>query len=204
MVRELFVTGSLWFWLLVLAQVGWLSYCVIKEEHAYKWLLSIAAFVLILQLFSNTNILLYISQHYWATGLVLILYLIGAVLWIFPRWFLFVTEHHAKYIDLRDKFLFDKNLPSGNIPENLVAEWTEYWKYNAWSGDAVYKPSPRQYKDRIINWMAMWPLSFVWTIITFFGVKFFRLVYYRIAGLLQQISDNVFKNEATDFEVKKG
>jgi hypothetical protein len=54
-----------------------------------------------------------------------------------------------------------------------------------------------------MTWMAMWPISLGWTGINFFGVRFFRHVYYQIAGVLQRISDNVFKGEENDFRKKE-
>jgi len=203
MIHELFAVGSIWFWALVVLELGWLLYCVIQDNAFYRGIISLPVFVLILQCFTNANILLYCWEHPVSLALLLGLFLLGGCIWVFPRWYLFVTDHRRRYLDLRDKFLLSKGLAiGGGIPEHLKEEWDAYYKSNNYYGEqhVVFKPSPRDYRDRILTWMSLWPISLSWTALNYIGVRFFQTVYYHISGTLQRISDNVFKDEIQDFQ----
>lgn len=69
-----------------------------------------------------------------------------------------------------------------------------------YENSVVFKPEPGNYKNRIITWMTLWPLSFLWTMLNDPIVRFFQHIYYEIAGVLRKISDNVFKDVNRDFE----
>jgi hypothetical protein len=52
MIYELFAVGTIWFWLVLAAWVGWLVYCVILDNAFYRSILSIPVFLAFLQLFT--------------------------------------------------------------------------------------------------------------------------------------------------------
>lgn len=206
MFYELILFGGFWFWLLLAAEVGWLVYCAARECTAWQSLCSVLVFFGVLQCFSNVNVALFLWHNPFMVLVLLGVYLLGGCLWVFPKWWMFCREHLRKYVDVRDKFLGDHKLtPGSSIPEGLKDEWAKYYKdHNSYRYEEreqiVFKPEPRNYKNRITTWMTLWPLSFLWTMLNDPIVRFFQHIYYEIAGVLRKISDNVFKDVAQDFE----
>jgi len=58
----------------------------------------------------------------------------------------------------------------------------------------ITKPLVRNHKGRVIAWMSYWPWSLFWTILNDPIRRLMRRIYYRIKGILQGISDRVFKD----------
>jgi hypothetical protein len=131
------------------------------------------------------------------------LFLLGGSIWVFPRWYLFVTDHRRRYLELRDLFLLGKGYATGiNVPDEAKDEWVKYYQSNNvyYEDTVVFKPSPRENRDRILTWMSLWPISMICTGAHYLGVRFFQTVYYHISGYLQGISNSVFKGEVGDFQ----
>jgi len=53
-------------------------------------------------------------------------------------------------------------------------------------------PRVRDNKAKIMRTMSWWPISLVWSFLDDFVKRVFRLVYLKISGFLQRISDNMF------------
>jgi hypothetical protein len=58
------------------------------------------------------------------------------------------------------------------------------------------RPLASENKSLLITWMAYWPFSFVWTIVNDPVRRAFNAIYSHLAGLLQRISDRVFREFA--------
>ena len=203
MFYELLVFGTFWFWLLLAAEIGWLVFCAAKECTAWQSLLSVLIFLGVLQCFSNVNVAMFLIHNPILILVTAIVYLMGGCVWVFPKWWLFCKEHLRKYLDLREIFLRENKLaPGSSVPEDKKDAWTEYYAQNNryYENSVVFKPEPGNYKNRIITWMTLWPLSFLWTMLNDPIVRFFQHIYYEISGVLRRISDNVFKDVNNDFE----
>lgn len=200
---ELLIFGTFWFWVLVAAEIGWLVYCAAAECKAWQSLISVLLFLGILQCISDVNVLQFLWHNPVLILATTVCYLLGGCVWVFPKWWLFCKEHLRKYMDLREAFLRQSNLPAGSaIPDEHKDNWAEYYKRNNgyYESRCVVKPEPGDYKNRIITWMTLWPLSFLWTMLNDPIVRFFQHIYYEISGVLRRISENVFKDVAQDFE----
>jgi hypothetical protein len=55
-------------------------------------------------------------------------------------------------------------------------------------------PRVRDSKKQIIFWMTYWPFSMPWTLINEPVKKFFNYVYHKLAGMLQGMSDRLFRD----------
>ena len=203
MFYELFVFGAVWFWVLVAAEVLFLIYCAARECAAWQTLVSVLVFLGVLQCFSNVNVVMYLIEHPITLVTCIGLYLVGGSVWVFPKWWLFCHEHLRKYLELREKYQAENKLTIGEaITDEHKDAWSTYYTRNNsyYEDHIVFKPEPRNYKNRIITWMTLWPLSFGWTLLNDPVARFFRHIYYEIVGYLRRISENVFKDVAQDFE----
>jgi hypothetical protein len=203
MFYELFLFGTFWFWILVAVEIGFLIYCAARECAAWQTLVSVLVFLGVLQCLSNVNVVMYLIQHPITLAIVIAIYLLGGSVWVFPKWWLFCHEHLRKYLELREKFQRDNKLAIGEaVPIEYRDNWSEFYtRNNSYHEDhIVFKPEPGNYKNRIITWMTLWPISFLWTMLNDPIVRFFRHIYYEIAGVLRRISENVFKDVSQDFE----
>lgn len=201
MLLELIVVGTLWFWLLILAECGFVVYCAANGK-GLSVSVSILLVLVALQLFSNVDVIGHIRDNPVWIILGIVLYAIGGVAWVFPKWWMFVNDHRRKYTELRDEFLEANKLqPGDKIPEELKDTWHNKLNYRHVSVE--FKPNHRHHENRILTWMILWPISLAWTMLNDPVVRFFRYVYGEIAGVLQRISDNAFKDVEDDFKKDK-
>lgn len=209
---ELFAFGTFWFWLLVLAELGVLFACTAAEGFRRRGLAATASlitFLAVLQFLGGIPVWQYIVANPVTVVVWVLLYLLGGVGWVFPRWWLFVKDHRRKYDELKQQFLDSKGAQV--LTPELLEEWAKYFEskrgyggyYDEENHRIEFKPRPRDHQSRIITWMCMWPLNLLWTLLNDPVVRFFRHIYYEIAGLLQKISDNAFKDVEGEYDPNK-
>jgi hypothetical protein len=97
------------------------------------------------------------------------------------------------------------------IPQDLRKKWlsdnSDGDHYNYWLSSGLAKlfknikknnqnkitaPRASDYKSSILLWMALWPLSVIWTVIDDLIKEIFENIYQYISGWLQRISDSAF------------
>jgi hypothetical protein len=88
----------------------------------------------------------------------------------------------------------------GTMTNELLPYWKEYESDATFtnvfgSSVKIAKPTPDQYKSRIISWIAYWPPSLCWTLLNDPIRHIGRMIYEGVAGWLKKISDEVWKNE---------
>lgn len=209
MIIEIFLLWTFWFWLLVGIEVMLLFVSTVWEKSWVAWV-SLALFLAALQLFGDVNVLSYVWNNPTHILYGIAIYFLGGSIYVFPKWYLFVTDHKRKYLDFRDQFLIDKGLEptsyKGNpLPDELVPEFREVWgRQSHWSVplDVEFRPKARNHKARIIDWMMLWPFNGLWTMLNDPVRRLFRHVYYQIADVLQGISDRAFADVVNDLEKK--
>lgn len=200
MIVEIFLLWTFWFWLLVAAEVSLLFVSTVWEKGWLAWA-SLAVFLAAIQLFGDVNVLAYLWHNPWQVVMGLAIYLMGGGIYVFPKWYLYVTDHKRKYLDLRDHFLAGKGCKDlSKVPDEYLEEWQTEWARSA--GDVEFRPLARNHKTRIMDWMILWPFNFLWTLLNDPIRRFFRHVYYQIAEALQRISDKVFADVVNDLERK--
>jgi hypothetical protein len=202
MFYELFVFGTFWFWLFLAAEIIWLLSCAARDSVGWQWIVSVFLFLGILQCFSDVNVFLFIWHNPFLVFLLLGLYLLGGCIWVFPKWWFFCKDHLRKYIDLRDEFLRSRNIEGSVVPQELKEAWKDrYVANNTYHEDRiVFKPEPKLYKNRIVTWMVLWPMSFLLTMLNDPITRFFQYIYHEIIGVLRKISDNVFEEVKNDMK----
>jgi hypothetical protein len=112
---------------------------------------------------------------YFVVGIVA--YLAIGVVWSFKKWYSFVVETLA---DLRAKY---------NKPNyiNKTASGNETFESYA----KEHRPTAADNKSRITGWMALWPFSFTWWVLTWPRHAFVWL-YNRLSTVFDRISAKVW------------
>jgi hypothetical protein len=206
MLVEIFLLWSFWFWVLVGLEVTLLFVSTVWEKGWVAWV-SLAVFLAALQLLGDVNVLGYVWENPWTILMGLGIYLSGGVPYVFFKWYLFVSDHKRKYLDLRNQWLENQGVQMPVVFDKLSDEiqsgWRKEWKekHARW-GDTEFIPSVRKHKGRIIDWMILWPFSFLWTMLNDPIRRFFRHVYNHISESLQAISHKVFADVANDLVEK--
>jgi len=101
-------------------------------------------------------------------------YVLLGMIWGAVKWWRFCRLHRHKYEEAKLDFLRSKN--ATQMTPLLRVEWTDRLRNaNRWDRyNVLYSEPPnwKNHKEKIINWMYLWPFSFL---ATFFSDFFHRL-----------------------------
>jgi hypothetical protein len=198
----LFVFGSFWFWGLLAVTSLLLIYALECESGAGATSIVVGTLIALLVL-GNAGWLGWIVANpltllLWVAG-----YLSVGVGYGVVKWWLYVLGAADKYRDVRYAWLkrnaldeSSPNLPAykdalktGVLGAIVMDSWKEYTKNRG-----LKLPTVHGSKGRIVTWMAYWPWSAIWTFVNDPVRRFFNWAYGRVSGILQRISDRVFKD----------
>lgn len=167
------IVGGFWFWFLA---VSFFIVVTAFTEYAYGFLalLAITIFALIIQLFSDINILGYIWNNPYYIISYLLAYLLIGIIYSFGRWRLYCDDRREEYDEIKKQFFKYYNLNYVDISKTPVPpEMVESW-YGFLKGRVNYNII-NEYKEGInfndyidtfiIWWILYWPFSLFWTII---------------------------------------
>lgn len=203
MLFELFVVGSIWFWLLVAIEaVAIVSF--VANEKSWGATASLLVFLALLWLLGDFNILAYIRQNPLQALTVLGVYFGAGVAWGYIKWWGYVAKSREKYDSLRASFLEEKRIAGGVIPYDKREDFVRHLRngYEAFADLPLYDldrtvsniaPRIRNNKGLVISWMSYWPFSLFWTVFHDAIRKAWNVLYLRIANSLQVISDRQYK-----------
>ncbi len=201
---SLFLVGTFWFWALLAAAAVVLFVCIAGEKAGRATVSVVATFAL-LALFGDFNVFAYVRDHGLAFCLYLAGYFAAGTAWAMGKWWFYVRKQRAKYDERKRAFLDGNGIKGDAIPEDLKADWQRVIAGYGIDGYGIpgyaRRPVPRarDNKGRIMTWMVYWPWSFVWTMIDDPIRKFFKMIYNRIQGVLESISERAFQGTENDF-----
>lgn len=140
-------------------------------------------------------------------------YLGCAVIWGVVKWFLFVTNKKHEFEDFKLSWLRVKGVEGKSVPSELEKEWYEYvsnsckWGKNTeeyivddTTGGVRQGRAPKDrpfawdYKSKITGWMAFWPWSVLWTLLSDLTYRVFRRLQRFTADLMDAISHWVWSD----------
>lgn len=101
-------------------------------------------------------------------------YFVFGIVWSIKKWFDYVK---AKFAEARQGYELSSQSQS-------FADWSR-------SG----KPSASRHKRRITAWMALWPFSFSWWVLTW-PRRAFAWLYDRISGVFDRITDRIWEAQS--------
>jgi hypothetical protein len=201
---EVFVVGSLWFWLLLAVEMLVLLVLLEWEQGAVATL-TLAATLLALQFLGDVNVYGYAISHPWTVVLGAVGYFALGTGWAVAKWWFYVREQRAWYDELRAAFLRTHGYaPDGAMPEGLQPQWM-------WCLDNARKerrsldvhPLAAGHKRRIVRWMSYWPWSATWTLLKDPVRKAFVSIYHHLSDYLQEISDRAFHGVEADLPAEQ-
>jgi hypothetical protein len=201
---EIFLFGSLWFWLLVIVEGIMVSLLLEWNRGAIATLTFLATLVL-LQFLGDVNIYGYAIQHPLLVILGAAGYFALGTLWAIAKWWFYVREQRAWYDELRAAFLRVYGYePQSAMPEELQHSWQNCLASAKKNGQRlVVRPLAARHKADILRWMTYWPWSFTWTMLKDPVRKAFLTIYHNIAEYLQEISDRAFKGVEADLPAEE-
>jgi hypothetical protein len=200
---ELFVVGTFWFWAFVILELV-LLFAFIEYENGVGATVSLIIFACCLQWLGDVNLIGFVVANPLKLLAVVAAYFVLGGAWGAVKWWILIGDRLHEYKELKEEFLVARGLPAGTkvVPAERKAEWKEklehHRDYSRGGGLLSDAPRVRSNKGRILRWMTFWPVSLIWSIINDFVKRIFRSIYHRIAGVLQRMSDNMFRGVQDD------
>ncbi len=205
---ELFVFGTLWFWLFVGAM--FVVLVALTENEKPGWALTaILGSALLINIANGGGALLWMAHHPFSVIGIVVSYFVFGVLNARYKWGKLVYKMRQELNDEVSSFLKSHDLEGTAIPADLENKWVEWLHRNDYSRrvgkdyDCSKKPLLKQHKAQIITWMAYWPWSVFWTLLNDPIRWAFEEVYTGIAKWFQSVADEAFKDAPLSGKDKK-
>lgn len=139
------------------------------------------------------------------------LYIVIGIGWGFTKWMLTLRKVRSKFIAFRDNYIEQNKFKPGyfntaNKPDTEdVAQFIRDISLNFMiRGDKggktleqvilAIRPLAERHKASIILWIAYWPLSIIWFIVSDMLSEIAEAIYNTVATAFQKISDRMFSN----------
>ncbi len=196
---ELFLIGSMSFWILVLVEFIILL-ALVEYEKPGLGFLSILGVGVLLKVFADVNLLYLITQFPLQTALGAAGYLFIGTVWSIFKWYFFVRNKREEYLKAKEEY---ENGPKekqhsrekGADIVEFDAPWEKcYARTRFLNSKRGIVPLPGDHKSRILMWLAYWPWSAFWTLINDSVKKVYKFIYENITGILTRISQAAFKD----------
>jgi hypothetical protein len=195
------VTGlAAWgFW--AVALVLFIVFIALTENEHWGWATAIFAGIFVsLSLFGVFNLWNFTINH---PGRLLydvgVYVLIGCV-WGAIKWYFYCKKQRKRYEEAKDDFLKSHHVTE--LTPELRVEWTEklthqsgYERYNLVS---IKAPEAKQNKEKIMNWMYLWPFSVFGTFLSDFIIRLWENIYKWMGGIYDNIAKAVWKGVEED------
>lgn len=199
---DVFVFGTMWYFLVTAAWVVAILWCVEKENPIGSgiWLILYLCF---LQFLAGVNFLDQAVHHPIVSALWVFGYFVVGFLWSFVKWWLYVHKKAEEFSRIRHGFLIGRQISYnrkavthpelGNItedtkiPENLMDEWKSHISCHG------VIPRVRDNKGKISMWVIYWPASMVWSLVNDFVKKFIRIIVMKCRKIYEGITKRAFK-----------
>lgn len=141
----------------------------------------------------------YVHQHPGIVAIYVAAYFATGVAWGTIKWWRYVSDQYSLFLETKEKFLKSVRAKSGDARFDIQ---TAFVQELSWAR-VEHNPQVRTHKDDIVRWMTFWPFSFIWTMIDDPITRSFRFMFNSIKGLLQDISDQRFKNASTKLDIEE-
>jgi hypothetical protein len=207
--------GTIWFFLLTIAWILTMFYCIEKESNISSTIWVIV-YLLFLQFLVKVDFLYAIIHHPIKSSLCILGYIVIGFIWSFVRWWIFVNKEAEGYQKARFNFLtrtrqelerrFErlhdtpyKNKPLSEalkelenitldtkIPDFLKTEWKSIVS-------SSQLPKVSDNKAKISLWVMYWPVSLVWSFINDLIKKLVRSLITQLRVVYEGITKLVYR-----------
>lgn len=199
--------GSWLFWLLFLSGPILLLYWLEDESFGYLWSATVVLGLLLFFGVKDFHPVDWVGDHPRESIVGFVGYFIAGIAYGFAKWFSFVRDVYDRYVTYKREELadraqtaktYDRKFDSAAHEKEIVKAFMNY----QFRGRNI-PPVPNQHIDKIINWMAYWPLSLTWTLINDPIRRIARWLYKTLfAGWYTKISHYVFR-DLKEFQEKQ-
>lgn len=193
------ITGiAAWgFWVGVLVVAAVLV--ALTENERYGWATTTFACVFAtLWLLGVFNIWKFTVTHPWALAEWFAAYIGGGIIWATIKWILYCKKELRKYNAAKADFLKARCVT--DMTPELRVEWTE--KLRNKSGYDRYTmvdmPVASQNKERIMNWLYLWPFSILGFVFADFLQEVWNIIYRNLGQLYDNIAKSIWKGVQED------
>lgn len=172
---EIFLIGTLWFWLLFIVGFIVVTFCIEKEESSgWGAFLTCVAFLALLFFFGSKEpilgVLQYIAQNPLSVILMAGLYFFCGAVWSLVKWYLFLKDKRRKGLDQHHRY-----------NKGAATEWKP---------DI---PKAREYMGTILMWMSWWPFSALWTLVDDPIRRAFRNIFDHLEKTYDRMAERIMK-----------
>jgi len=198
-----FVFGSFWFWVIVAAVFGLVTFWTEKERD----FLSLFVLGAVIWTIASVNELPSITAEplVWLTygGY----YLAAGIVWSFFKWFSHLHRVKDTLRNLKQQYL--NKSPNVTLRDNGTFNDTDFKDFAKFLNDnyewnrnnstvrtrADVEPSVAEYRYELTRWIAWWPFSAFWTILNDPLRRLANFIVNRLRGIYESMASRVFKNE---------
>jgi hypothetical protein len=184
------VPFSLYWWMFILVTTA-LAFWAIDDEDTISGIITLTIFSSVIAVVFGTgvSVLEWAYANPWHVLGGAVGYLGVGVGWCLYRWYSLVRRARKLYQKLAAEYT--ERDRREDKPTFIARHWT-FRKHRDDEGRTSFRPTPGNYKARITNWIAYWPLSVIWIGIREWVVDFLNMVYRAISGVLERISLNTW------------
>jgi hypothetical protein len=187
MIAEFFILGGIWWWFLTVA-IFFLLVWEIAGEKVIAAFFTLGLYLGLIHLFGNASIFDTIGKNPALIYIGVPAYFIVGTGWGFIKWFLYIKRKILDYKETRQSWLQSSGVNDATLNTPIPDNLKESWVIRVPNFYAV------RHKNKIITWMAFWPLSMIWSFID----EPWRYIYNFCIGLLQKIADKVYKSSGIE------
>lgn len=188
---EFIVIGGLWFWILTAVTAISILICVEREDGSGSTAL-LVLYLILLWIFSDFNPLAWLGQNPKTAVAAILLYFLLGTVWAVVKWYAYVHQQARRVRSLLLEFLKRHGLETlRDATPEVRREWATHCSIRGVSHEP---PLIARHKDRIVLWMSYWPLSAIWTLINDPVHRIFKMIYNRLGGVLQGMSNRAYRD----------
>ena len=194
---ELFVFGTFWFWVLVVAEIV-LLFMFMEYENGLGATASLIVGAVLLQWCGDVDIIGFVTTNPLKVCILVGAYFVLGGIWGVCKWWIFCRDRVESYQELKDDFLRNKGHEGAKVvPVDLRSDWKSKLDANKVYEGHSYRtyadaPRVRDHKGKVLRWMTFWWVSMVWSLINDFVKRGMQAIYKRMSSFMQHISDSIF------------
>ena len=189
--------GTLGGWILLAIAIIAVT-ALVENDHEVWAFFSLAATVAVLYHLRFSTLGFFVVHHpYQLAGWVLGYFALGAGYGV-VKWTSIVHEALERYNEKKAEWLHGRTM---TVPGAITTPEEALTFQKSLDSDLREPPQARQHKGDILVWMMYWPFSGLWWLINNPVVRIFRFIVARLSGVMQSISDRMFKNATADMKL---
>lgn len=200
-ILTVFAVGSLWFWLLLIAESGLMCFYLVndsddKESVGFGAAISMIVTIVLLGVFGN--LFSYLLSNLFFLAYMVVGYLLAGVVYMCARVYFFSREASDAYQECVDDFCKTNNVREESVLADPVKlrNMREYVQGHARYGSPLRrlnfdrgKVLIREHKARAMTWLTFWPWSLIWWAFHDMLNKLFNEIFRLMSTQLQRIAD---------------